>query len=139
MSLDVAALVSFLGRTPSQKDVSLVIAEDTTQLSSIEKHIIHEGFSKAHSLSELFLLLSNENKILVHLSDTVDIKPLYDFLVQYPTGQVEILNSETMESTILHPKYTDKAIIFLTEKDQLLKIESQGFLVRSYAGLTYQQ
>ena len=65
-------------------------------------------------------------------------KDFYDFLVQYPTGQIEIFDNSTMESKTISPDYANSCKIFLVLKEDLNKLQEKGWDILANTGLAYQ-
>ena len=133
-------LSQFLEKTLSQKDVSLVVARDSKEIKAFEAVLVGEGFKMVNHISEILSALNNPSKsVKLYISpDHGNVKALYDFLIQYPTGQVEIFNDKQMQSEILHPEYTNSAIVLLILKDELKRLELSNFAFAQYAGLAFQ-
>jgi len=130
----------FLEKTISQKDVSLVVAKDSKEIKDFEAVLIGDGFKMVHSISDILSALNKPTKtVKIYISpDHGNVKALYDFLVQYPTGQIEIFNDKQMKSEILHPEYTNSSIVLLILKDELKRLELSNFALAQYTGLAFQ-
>lgn len=135
-----ATVSQFLEKTVSQKDVSILIAKDSTEIDAFEKALIGQGFEIVTSVSKLVSLVSDNSKpAKVYISpDHGNVKALYDFLVQYPTGQVEIFDGREMKSKVFQPSYTGSAIVLLILKEELQKFELKNFAFLQYTGLAFQ-
>ena len=129
--------LEFLKHTDSQKEISLVIAQNDAELRELKHlldqnhftHIVdHPGFLKYIEVpSKIYFLIQGG------LS-----KRIYDFLVQYSTGQIQIFDPATKESKIITPAYQNVSVVFLVTKTDLLQNEDLGFPIREQAGITYQ-
>lgn len=123
----------FLTKTKGSREVSLVIAKDEHELLSFKKNIEEQGFNKSESIRRLMVAKQSYFVIDVHLG-----KKVYDFMVQYPTGQVEIFSKKLMKSEIISPDYENSSIVFLIDKNVLQKFQQAGIDLLSVVGLTYQ-
>ena len=65
-------------------------------------------------------------------------KDVYDFIVQYPTGQVEIFDNTAMKSNTFSPNHTNSCVVILVLKEDLSKIQEKGWDILSLCGVTYQ-
>jgi hypothetical protein len=134
------ALSQFLGRTEAQKDISLVIAQDQKELNEFGLFLKNEGFQVAENIRTLISYLSDISKpAKLYVSPNKDnIKSFYDFLVQYPTGQVEIFDSQEMKSKVFQPDYNNSTVVFLVSKKDISEFQSNNFWLLQHVGLTFQ-
>ena len=77
--------------------------------------------------SKIFFLVENEFS-----------KDLYDFVVQYSSGQIEIYDKTNLQSQIVTPIYNDVAIVIVVKKEILQKAQTSGLNILENIGLTYQ-
>ena len=133
-------LSQFLSRTEAQKDISLVIAQNQKELNEFGLFLKNEGFQAAENIGILMSSLNDTSKpAKLYVSPNKDnIKSFYDFLVQYPTGQVEIFDSQEMKSMVLQPNYDDSAVVFLVSQKDLADFQANNFSFLQYAGMTFQ-
>lgn len=123
----------FLPKTKGSKEVSLVIAKDEHELLSFVGIMEKQGFAKSENIKDLM------EKSKTHFVIDVSLgKKVYDFMVQYPTGQVEIFSKKLMKSEIISPDYENSSIVFLIDKNVLQKFQQAGIDLLSVVGLTYQ-
>jgi hypothetical protein len=127
----------FLDFTPSQREVSLAIAQDKKELEQFQKILDKQGFKQAKTIAGLISETGDASENYYICKDGVD-KETYDFLVQYPTGQIEFFGKDKMKSKIVFPCYNNSAAVFLIDKKNLLKSQKQGFNILNHAGLAYQ-
>ena len=137
MSETKQKFTKFIKCVSSQKEVSLVIAKDEGELQEFQNILNKEAFKNINDIYELTSKIKTSHKSYLILDKNFD-KNIYDFLVQYPTGQVEIFNSKKMKSETSTPLYRDSAIIFLATSDNLNHIQKKGFDILGNSGLTYQ-
>jgi|SRR3989338_1981994 len=123
----------FLKVAFGQKEVGLVIAKNRDVLSHFSSIMDSEGFKRSDNVSDLF----NTSKTYLSISENVS-KDTYDFLVQYPTGQVEIFDNNIMKSKTFSPDYPNSCVVFLLSKEDLNKLEVKGWNILIHSGLTYQ-
>src|SRR3989344_6058627 len=90
-------LVDFLNHTVSQKEVSVIIAKDNNEQHLFQEELDREGFRQAIDVSEIIKRNKALSKVYFMVRDKFP-KDIYDFLLQYPTGQVEIFDKSTMSS-----------------------------------------
>jgi hypothetical protein len=127
----------FLKYTKSQKEVSLVIAKDDNEFDSLLKKLGDAQFRQAVDTSDLFKHITKASKSFVAVKDNLS-KDLYDFAVQYPTGQVEIYDKFNLKSQIITPVYNDVTVVYVLTKAALKKTQESGFRILEIAGITYQ-
>src|SRR3989344_2021656 len=123
----------FLKATFGQKEVGLIIAKDRGELSGFSGAMEGEGFKRSNGVFDLF----NSPKTYLSIGEDMS-KDFYDFLVQYPTGQVEIFDNNVMESKTFSPDYTNGCVIFLVLKEDLNKLQDKGWNILANCGPAYQ-
>lgn len=127
----------FLSKTISQIEVSIIIANGKDEAVDFEKKLDMFGFQKAKTIHDIIGIVESPNKVYLNLNNGFD-KDTYDFLVQYPTGQIELFDNKQMKLEVASPTHKDVAVVFLVSKDMLRKIESNGYNIRSAVGMAYQ-
>ncbi|MBW6431662.1 hypothetical protein K0A96_00580 [Patescibacteria group bacterium] len=128
-----ASIEEFLSVMIGSKEVGLVIAKNEAEISSFSKAMDGLDFKRSENISDLF----KATKTYLVADENID-KDVYDFIVQYPTGQVEIFNKKLMQSQTLSPDYKNSAIVLLVEKNNLNKIQEKGFDILGVAGPAFQ-
>lgn len=131
------SLNNFLKYTLSQKEVSLVIAKNDEELVRFQEVLESNYFKKATEILTLISHIDEPQKIYFVITDIS--KDLYDFLLQYPSGQVEIFDSQKMKSTIINPIYNGVSVVFLIKKETLSQVQKGEFPMLEAVGLTYQR
>ena len=127
----------FLKYTNSQKEVSLIIAKDEKELEEFVEILSLADYRQAVDTQELFKRIINPSKVYFIIRNTLH-KDIYDFILQYPTGQVEIFDKERMKSETVSPVYNGVSIILLITKQALSSIQQTGQPLLENTGLTYQ-
>ncbi len=128
---------NFLKYATSQKEVSLAIAKDDNEIARLTKKLEKADFRQTVDTSDLFKQITKASKSYVVVKDSLS-KDLYDFAVQYPTGQVEIYDKFNLKSQTVTPIYKDVSVVFLITKTILKKTQESGFRILELAGITYQ-
>jgi len=128
-----ASIEEFLSVMIGSREVGLVIAKNEAEISSLTKAMDRSDFKRSENISDL---LKSPKTYLV-ADENID-KDVYDFVVQYPTGQVEIFDKKLMQSQTLSPDYKNSAIVLLVEKNNLNKIQEKGFDILGVAGPAFQ-
>lgn len=127
----------FIRFTSSQKEISLIIAKDEVELASFVKTLKDKDFKQTLEALDLFKYINKPVKVFFVIQKTLS-KDIYDFMVQYPTGQVEIYDKLNLKSQTVIPIYKDTSIIFIITKETLKKIQKSGFRILEQVGITYQ-
>lgn len=128
-----ASIEEFLFVAIGSKEVGLAIAKSKAEILSFSKAMDKQGFKRSENIADLF----KSPKTYFVADGNLD-KDVYDFVVQYPTGQVEIFNKKLMQSQTLSPDYENSAIVLLVDKDNLNKIQEKGFDLLSFTGPAFQ-
>lgn len=127
----------FLRYTLSSREVSLTVAKDNAEQQHFIQILEKEGFKKASKVSDLLEDALHPSKAYLVAGETLR-KDLYDFIVQYPTAQIEIFNKEAMKSKTVIPQYKNTSIVLVITKDHLSQVQKHGFDVLSHIGMAYQ-
>ncbi len=122
----------FLSHLPGQKEVSLVIVGNQGEFAELSSQLDNADYKLANHPRDLM----THPKIYTILGSSIE-KDVYDFISQYPTGQVELFNAGDMRSEVSQPDYEGKVVLALVTKDDLAEIEKQGFDILSKIGMTY--
>ena len=130
----------FLSRSHQAKEVSLAIAQDEKELKQFQEILDKKNFKQANNIFELLdNIKSNPINYFIAAKEHVKSKKeIYDFIIQYPTGQIEIFNPATMQSQIANPDYQKLTTIILITKEDLAEFRKENFDILSNVGLTYQ-
>jgi len=123
----------FLNILADQKEVGLVIAKNEKELGTFVKILNEAGLKQSEGVADL--LKSPKTYFVVSENFNKDI---YDFVVQYPTGQLEVFNKQLMQSQTFYPDYKNSVVILLVDKDNLNKIQEKGFDILSATGPAFQ-
>ena len=137
MAKNSKKIKEYLNFVKSQKEVGFMLAKNEKELKEFEKELTSSCFVKNSNIAGLGESLKSPGKNYLVLKSNGP-KKVYDFLVQYPTGQIEIFDSESMKSDVIIPDYKMNTTVMLVTKKYLLKIKEEGYDLLSYAGLTYQ-
>lgn len=130
-------LSDFLKYAHAQKEVSLIIAKDEDELTHFVELLSEAEFRQTIDTHELFKRIITPTKVYYIIRDTLP-KNIYDFILQYPTGQIEVFHTEHMKSEVISPLYNNVSVVFLVTKDTLLHIQNQGFQLLENVGIAYQ-
>ena len=130
---DKKSLDQFLAITLGQKEACLIIAKDKKEQSEFEKFLAENGFKKSNAVYELL-----ENQRVYFVAEKDIDKNIYDFVSQYPTGQIEIFDKNTMKSNVYSPDYKDKAVIIIALKSNIKALQKNNFDLLALTGPAYQ-
>lgn len=129
----------FLSYSSGQKEACLVIAKDEKELKEFIKVLEKEEFKNQEDIFSLLEAIKvKSNNYFVVGGDEKGYKNIYDFIVQYPMNQIQMLNPDNNRKAIVSPNYQDLSVIFLITKDNLAKIQKQGFNILDKAGIIFQ-
>lgn len=126
----------FLYKTFGQKEISLIIAKNNEEMNNFVQELDNRSYAQSKNPSELLENIKNFKKTFYVLDESIG-KDIYDILVQFPTGQIEIFDKASMESEVIHPNHDNLSIIFLAEEKMLNHIQKKKFDILSNVGLTY--
>lgn len=140
MSNIKTSFIEFLTQVKRAKEVSLVLAQDESERDDLEKLLIQNNFSKVSNVFGLMEKIKIGAECFFVIDSTTnfeDLKKYYDFIIQYPTGQIEIFNSVENESLVVAPKI-NSTVVLLTDKIVIQNCQKQNFDFLSSVGLSYQ-
>ncbi len=123
----------FLNVASNQNEVAIAIAKNPSEIESFSRSMNKAGFKKSKDVEGL---LSNSKTYFI-IDKKID-KDVYDFVVQYPTGQVEIFDKKNMKSQTLVPNYHKSTVVLIALKSNLKKLQTEGFDILSKTGPAYQ-
>lgn len=126
-----ASLKEFLDTLAGSKEVGLVIAEDQKNLKNLSKLLDDAGFNRSIGITNVF----ESQKSYIIVDENIG-KSIYDFAVQYPTGQVEIFDDKDMWSKVFSPDYRS-GIVLLVAQGILNNLQTKGFDLLSAVGPAY--
>ncbi len=128
------ALQDFLSVVEKQSEPGIVIAVDNAEQDHFMHELLANGFTQSKTVFDL--LKSPKTFLLV---DAHNGKLVYDFCVQYPTKQIELQNSATMETHVLLPEQdSSHTIIFILTKETLHYLQSTGLTLLRAVGPAFQ-
>lgn len=126
----------FLTDSLSQKEVSLIIAENENELAHYQKWLNDSGYKDALNAGLLLANIKHHKKLYLTLDDT-GAKEAYDFAIQYPTSQVELFDPKTMKAINESFDQKNASVVFLATKHQLAQLEKQNYDYRSITGMAF--
>ena len=127
-----ASIEEFLSCMIGSREVGLAVAKDQIELENFAEALNRNGFKKSGNVSGLL-----EVQKTYFIADQNTAKNIYDFVVQYPTGQIEIFDKKIMRSQTFSPGYKDSAVVLLVDQDNLNKLQAKGFDFLSASGPAY--
>ncbi len=126
-------LHDFLSMLVGSPEVGVVIAHDEKELMAYTLHLEQSGFCKVQGVHNLPL----PAKAYIIADADMD-KDVYDFVVQYPGGQVQLFDKKTMQPQFFSPDYKKVAVVLLVTKDNLNSLQSKGWNILAATGPAYQ-
>ncbi len=127
----------FLKFVDSQKEVCLAIANDEAELAELAGKLKEYTFQHIPNVFELLQHVSHPSKSFFIVQECLS-KDVYDFVVQYPTGQVEVYDNMNHTSQTALPRYTGVAVVLLLTRATLTRTQAAGFMLLERVGITYQ-
>lgn len=128
----------FLEDATAQKELPLALAKDNEEFVHFHDLMTEQGFVGSDKIFDVIKQLESKKKIYFVINQH-NIKIAYDFILQYPTGQVNLLNKEDMSNISYSPKYNSHSLVLLTtdefishlQKNSLNFLENIGMVYRS--------
>jgi hypothetical protein len=132
------SFTDFLKHTLSRKEISLAIAKDDVEFQELIKNLEENGFRQAIDASDLFKHITNPSSKIFFAAKESLPKDMYDFIIQYPTGQIEIYDQFNLKSKLVIPVYDRVSVVFLITKEALKKSQELGLQILGQVGIAYQ-
>ncbi len=129
---DKTSIEEFLLLMTGSKEVGLVIAKNRTEYEKFAKTLSSFGFDKSENIADIL----KTQKTYFTIDQNTE-KDAYDFIAQYPTGQIEIFDKKNMQSQTFSPDYKNSAVVLLVDQDNLNKLQAKGFDFLSASGPAY--
>lgn len=132
---DQASFIEFMSRLASSRDVSLAIAPDVEAVAELADLAAASGFTRCVDAIELAAMI-NQPACRLFIEVTAGLpKLLYDLIVQYPTGQVQL---SSPGSTInVTPGYQGAAVLVLATEAAASQAQGAGFRLLESVGLCW--
>lgn len=134
--MDRLKLRQFIKDTKGQKELSLILAKSDEDFTRYQSILTEDGYVGSDDIyATLFHLEKHKNIYLV--INNKSAKALYDFAMQYPTGQVNVLNPGNMENKSFNPDYKNHSLILLTTSTYLEHITKHNLDFLNIVGMVY--
>lgn len=127
------SFADFISVVFGSKEVGLALAKDKTEFADFTQKLEQAGFQQPKNIADIPKIA----KVYFSFDDIIS-KEIYDIVVQYPSGQVEIFDKQLMQSRVFSPDYKNSALVLLMYKDSLIKFQEQGFDILAVAGPAFQ-
>lgn len=127
----------FLSDSTSQKELSLMLAENDDEFIRLRDLLEKNGYNFASDIVSQLNNLNNDDKICFVINNETDAKLLYDFALQYPTGQINLIDDKAMKNINISPNYDNKSMILILTDNQLGNLKKNNFDFLSVCGMTY--
>lgn len=128
----------FLLKTESQKEVSLVIVQEDQDIEEIIEVLEKFQYKNMVNLPSLLKEIERPSRVCVFL-EKVFPRKLYDFISQYPTGNIEVYDNETSGSQVAFPLYDGVSIVVVAKQSALDYAKRLGYSVLEKVGLTFRK
>lgn len=127
----------FLDFTRSQEAVSLVLAKDESEQTQFLSVLIDQGFREMKNVEMFLSAVTSPSKLFYVMQPDLP-KEMNEFISQYPTRHIGIFNTSTGKNMIATPLYENVSIVCIITKENLQKIQQQGYTLFDKVGLTFQ-
>jgi len=132
------ALDKFISHCVPSKDIHLLIAQNNNEFFNIEETLKKHKYHKCIDINQFIDSLNTYQKIYLTVDNLLD-KTLYDFICQYPTGQISLSIPEKGGNISINPDYKSTSILILITKENLFsKVEKDKFTLLDKVGMVFQ-
>lgn len=128
----------FLNYTFGQKEVSLAVINDLEEFEELSTSLQEKGFVEAKNDLDFFQNIRDKNNTFFFVTEGLP-KKIYDIIVQFPTGQIEIFDDKKMETQVIKPDRSELSVLILLTEGSLKEIENSGYFIIDKVGLTYRK
>ncbi|MGD9577576.1 MAG: hypothetical protein AB7Y74_04945 [Syntrophorhabdus sp.] len=133
-----SSFIKFLEHTLSNREVSLAIAPDNATLKELIEVALAHGLTQCKDAFEIAHKIESQDFDLFITLDTNLPKPLYDLVVQYPMGHVQLNDPDTLAPIVVNPRWEKNAVLIIADRAAISTAESDGFNLLSKVGLCWQ-
>lgn len=134
--MDSKKLSQFIKDSQGEKELSLILAKSDEEFIKFHTLLTEEGYIGSDDIYSALTHLDRHKRICLVINNK-SAKLLYDFALQYPTGQVNILNPKTMVNMSFNPEYENHSIILLTTVDYSEHIAKNNLNFLNNTGMVY--
>lgn len=124
----------FLAVTAGSKDIGLIIAQNAEELTHFKKQLADADFTMAKNWADL---MKTPQKVFVIADENIE-KNIYDFIIQYQTGQVSIFDAITSTWQSISPDYENSAFVILMQKGVRSALFAKGINFMPAVGPAFQ-
>lgn len=126
----------FIHDSKGQKELSLAIAKDHAEFNDFHNTLTKNGYIGSDDIFSILPQIDTRKKVYLVINDK-SAKNLYDLAIQYPTGQVNLLDPSTMKNQSFAPDYENHSLILLTTAEFLSHLAKNNLDFLDSVGMVY--
>jgi len=126
----------FIDDSKGQKELSLAIARDHEEFNDFHSALTEKGYIGSDDIFSILPHLDTHKKVYFVINDK-SAKNLYDLAIQYPTGQVNLLDPSSMKNQSFDPDYKNHSLILLTTAEFLSHLAKNNLDFLDSVGMVY--
>lgn len=130
--------LQFIQDSLSQKEICLAIVKNKQRVEEYKQKLKSQGFKEINKPLDVLEEIDKQAKIFIE-PKIDNQKDLYDLILQYPTGQVELMDKKSFTKKTVSPKYDGSAIIILTTDKLFDNFKKNNLNLMPYLGLTFRE
>ncbi|PIZ01060.1 hypothetical protein COY62_00400 [bacterium (Candidatus Howlettbacteria) CG_4_10_14_0_8_um_filter_40_9] len=128
--------ISFIEDSLSQKEVSLVVLKSEEKENQYKSWLKEKNYHECKDPLEMLKNLGDKKSIFLEY-DLASSKDIYDFVLQYPTGQAQLFDTKSMSSVTKNIDFKNRSTILLVTEHQLSLSEKENLDLLSNVGMTF--
>ena len=134
--MDNKSFKQFIDDSNGQKELSLILAKSIDEYHDFTNNLDSQGFVGSDDVYAVLSHPDRDKKAYLVINDKSK-KVLYDFAMQYPTGQINLLDPTDMKNMSFNPDYENHSLLLLTTTDYLKYIAKDNLDFLDITGIVY--
>lgn len=126
----------FIKDASNQRELPLALAKDTDQFYELHNLLKDEGFKGTDKIYRIVENPEDYSKGYIVINEH-NYKQVYDFVIQYPTGQVNYFDQINTKNFIFTPDYKKQTLILLTTNEFMLYLQNNRLNFLEIVGMVY--
>lgn len=118
-------LKNLIKYSKGSKEISLIVAKDVKSQKKLTSQLKDQHFSYISSFKTLPFAITHHTKVIVDLNKIIKNQPklAYDFISQYSSGSVQIVDPKDFTSQIIDTPSMDHCVVAIISEKELKKLQ----------------
>lgn len=134
----MVGLSQFLEHIVSSREVSLAVTADTESLAEMVEVVSAGGFTRCEDAFAMIRAIQVPRYLVFTVLTADAPKPLYDFVVQYPTGMVQLGHPDSLTQVVAHASWENNAVLVVATRKTMEATQTKGYRFLEGVGMCWQ-